>query len=100
MFVSDFMSQSLTTVVMDCISEIFGPQSDAEEQPAWLLLLRDVRDNWAKCVSSSAFKYLSKVLGLLVTAGLCEKTHVTFHIGTFKLIEPEICKEHSSAMDL
>lgn len=96
----DMLESSVSVIVIKTLEEMFSPQSDCDDTPAWLDLLRSVRDNWTKCITSESFKHVSRVLGLLVVAGLCDKADVTFDIGTYRLIEPSLCSEHMNAADV
>jgi hypothetical protein len=74
--------------------------SQSSDNPAWLECLRDARQNWELCKSNRAFKQISKLLGCLVSLGLCEITKVTFSVGKFNILVPEINDKHNNAFDI
>lgn len=101
-----YFSSSVTKIVSDFISELFKSdnletQSGVEIlTPHWLECLRNVKLNWQLCKSNKAFHQLSKLLGLLVTLGLCKVTDLEFNIGRFNIFTPSLNEKHSSAHDL
>lgn len=98
-------SKSLSCIITDYVHDIFRiTEQDGEEKipdnldtPHWLNILRNVKDDWTLVTSSRVFEKFSKLLGLMVTVGLCESSNVTFSIGKFKVFEPDIKSIHESA---
>lgn len=60
----------LKSILMSC-------QSD--QNPLWLDCLRLIKTNWNLVKSNKAFTQISKLLGLLVTIGLCDISRVSFN---------------------
>lgn len=95
----DRLQDSLMKNFKNFLDEILiSPQSSTT--PDWLECLRDMRQNWQLCKSNRAFKQVSKLIGCLVTLGLCEVSSLTFNIGRYKLFTPELCDKHMTAFDL
>lgn len=90
---------SVTKALGDYIREILVT-SQSDSNPSWLQCLRDLRVNWKLCKDNRAFKQISKLLGCLVTLGLCDVANCTFSIGKFKLFSPDITEKHIGALDL
>jgi len=92
-------SKSICKTLQTYIEELFQtPQSSIT--PDWLECLRDVRQNWQLCKSNRAFRQVSKLLGCLVTLGLCDVSTLTFDIGQYKIFAPELCDKHMTAFDV
>jgi len=92
-------TKSLFKTVKDFVEELLiTTQSDTT--PDWLDCLRDMRQNWQLCKGNRAFKQISKLLGCLVTLGLCDVSDITFNVGEYKLFAPDLCDKHTSAFDV
>jgi hypothetical protein len=68
--------------------------------PSWLTFLKKLRTNWNFCRTSGMFPNFSKILGILVVSGLARVADLTFSVGKFRLIEPDIRTLTASAPDL
>lgn len=104
LYFRDFTDKSLSSTVLKYVKSIvdeapFVQQSDKGD-PNWLAMLKDVQDNWTLVKGNKAFRQFSKLLGVLVTLGLCDAADLKFDIGGFKLFDDEIFKKHMSAHDL
>lgn len=107
LYVRRHLDASVTSTVMSYIREIFAPgieaQSDeftSEWKVDWLDLMRNARDNWALIKDNKLFSHFSKLLGLLVTLGLCQSSDVTLTIKDFRVWEPDLSLLHANAFDL
>jgi hypothetical protein len=105
LYVRDFYNKSMTSQIMAYVQSIvnelpFSQQSDGLFDPSWLALLRDVQTNWTLVKGNRAFKQFSKLLGVLVTLGLCDASNLKFDIAGFKVFDEEIIKRHMTAFDL
>jgi len=102
-----YFNSSVTKIVSEFIKDTFKSddleaQSGGESKltPDWLSCLRNVKQNWQLCKSNKAFSQMSKLLGLLVTLGLCKVTDVEFNIGKYNIFTPTLNEKHSTAWDL
>lgn len=102
LYVRKYVDSSITSQIIAYISETFEPQTGTEtpDHPRWIQLMRSVRDDWSLCKGNKLFSHFSKILGLLVTLGLCQASSLTFSINDFKLFEPDLKMLHLSASDL
>lgn len=71
-----------------------------EKTPDWLCAIREARTNWRLARGNKAFGQLSKLLGLLVTMGLCQASSLEFKIDQFVLFTPKIETKHHNAFDV
>nr|UNY42089.1 MAG: polyprotein 1 [Picornavirales sp.] len=95
------MSESLTSILSKYIQELLGkPEPQSNDNPDWLECLRDTRSNWELCKSNRAFKQVSKLLGILVTVGMCDQAKLTFDVGQFNIFTPQMLERHVNAFDL
>jgi len=81
----------------------FGTQSgdeNCESEPSWMRLLRNLRGDWAACRTNGVFDNFCKVLSVLVVAGLANVSDLTFNLGKFKIIEPNLRLLTGNASDL
>lgn len=103
LYLRDFFDDSMISNVMYYVKDViledgFTPQGGSD--PAWLTLLRDLQMNWQLVKTNKAFAQFSKLLGILVTVGLCDASDLTFSIHGFKLFDESLLSKHMSAFDL
>jgi hypothetical protein len=77
----------------------FGIQAE-KEKPQWLLLLKDLQENWSLVIRNEGFKKISHVLSLCLALGLCDSADLDFKIGGMKLFSIGAFAKHASAVDL
>jgi len=117
LYLRSFTTTSMYTVLAPYVTEIFAftPQ-DGEELEAALegekvetetltshglvSTLQHVLSDWKLVTSSPFFTHISKLLGLVVLAGLCEASDLKVSIGDIKLCEPHLFDSHSTAVDI
>lgn len=101
LYVRRYFDSSITSQIVHYISDTFEPQSgETVSVPEWLTLIRNVRENWTLCKGNKLFAHFSKLLGLVVTLGLCKTSDVTFHLQDYKIFEPDLKIVHGSATDV
>lgn len=62
-------------------------------QPAsegWIGFFKDLRDDWHSATNNGLFAHFSKIFGILVVAGCCKSADLTFGLGPFELLSPDI----------
>jgi hypothetical protein len=69
-------------------------------EPFWIEQLRKASADWKTFCSNPVFGHLSRFLGLIVSVGICKSETLTFDIGTFRLMEPQLYAIHSDAKDM
>lgn len=107
LYIRNFFSKSLTSSVCEYsgilayFNEPFGAQSGEEdERDSWSSMMKNIYSDWGSVKESRFFKVLSKALGLIVTLELCKISDVTFSIGKYKLLAPELSLVHANAWDI
>jgi hypothetical protein len=105
LYVRKFFDSSLTGHVMSYIRELFEfeTQNGFEDTVAtsdWIAMMRNLHDNWGLVRDNKFFSHFSKLLGLVVTLGMCKASAVTFTIKDYKIWEPDMKIVHGSAMDI
>nr|APG77933.1 hypothetical protein 1 [Beihai picorna-like virus 22] len=105
LWIKGHFSQSICKMVAGYLKELLDnePSTQAgclEATPDWLRAVRDARMNWHMCRNNKAFGQVSKLLGLLVTMGMCEASKLTFKLNEFTVYAPKIQDKHASAFDL
>jgi hypothetical protein len=113
LYASRLFSDSLSLKIMEIVYEIFDIQANTEEPPTrqsglegvilvprWIQMLRNARTNWELVRSNKLFKHFSRLLSLVVTMGMCEVSSVTFNVGNYKVIEPDMSLIHADSVDL
>lgn len=106
LYIRDFYDSSITSQVMAYLGEIFSqrdfePQSNARlDDPDWLVMIRNLQTNWQLVKGNKAFSQFSKLMGILVTLGLCDASSLTFSVAGFKVFDDTIIHKHLSAFDL
>jgi len=105
-WVKRYFNKSITLSIEEYLTELLKPketrQSDSgiPEIPEWLRALKTCKTDWSLIRHNQAFGQLSKLLGLLVTLGLCKASNLEFRLNGYLMFTPELQKKHSSAFDL
>lgn len=105
LYVRAHCDTSLSSKIIAYLTEVlqdldFVPHTPEVHQPQWLILMRDVQQNWSLVKGNKAFKQLSKLLGVLVMLGLCDAADLTFDVAGFKLFDSKLFETHMSAFDI
>jgi hypothetical protein len=105
LYLRKFFNKSVTRQVMEYFSDLFACEvqsgvEDSSPMPEWLSLMNSIRDNWDLAKGNKLFTHFSKMLGLLVTLGLCKASDVTFVVKDYKLWEPDFKVIHGNAVDV
>lgn len=103
LYVRSHTNQAVSTICCDYIKDIFSDETveqSGEEHPQWLTYMRDMQQNWALLKGNKMFKQVSKLLGVLVTLGLCEAAALEFSIAGYKLFDESVLEQHQSAFDM
>jgi len=96
--VANYLSE-LLDAEFDSQTGEFGVKSD-KEKPNWLLLLKDLQENWSLVIRNEGFKKISHVLSLCLALGLCDSADLDFRIGGMKMFSIGAFTKHASAVDL
>jgi hypothetical protein len=120
-FVKSHFDTSLSSVVIQCIQDIFaldkielykiqaGEKSDEEEkenetplgdEAAWLQTLRLINSNWKLAVNNEGFEKISKLLSLLIGAGLVNAASMNTDVAGLQMFSELSVPKHVSAFDL
>jgi hypothetical protein len=104
LYVRSHCEKSISLMVINYLKEVFDDGSFIQQSPngnpAWLDALRNVQQNWALVKGNTAFRQLSKLLGVLVMLGLCDAADLSFDIAGFKLFDTKLLETHMSAFDV
>jgi len=113
LYASRLFNDSLALKIMEIVYEIFEIQANLDEPPSrqsglegvilvprWIQMLRNARTNWELVRTNKLFTHFSRLLSLVVTMGMCEISSVTFNVGNYKIIEPDMSLIHSNSIDL
>lgn len=103
-------NKSVANLVTNYLSELFDAEFDSQtgefgvksdkEKPKWLLLLKDLQENWSLVIRNEGFKKISHVLSLCLALGLCDSAGLDFRIGGMKMFSIGAFTKHASAVDL
>lgn len=103
-WVKRYFNKSMSGTIKEYLEELLIPTtahaSGIAETPEWLKAIRDVKTDWTLVRHNQAFGQLSKLLGLLVTLGLCKASNLEFRMNGFLLFAPRMQDKHASAFDL
>jgi hypothetical protein len=109
LYLKTHYTKSVANLAAQYLSEVLGAEFDSqlgefgvktEDKPKWLLLLKDLQENWTLVVRNEGFKKISHVLSLSLALGLCESADLDFKIGGMKLFSIGALTKHASAVDL
>jgi hypothetical protein len=96
--VANYLSE-LLDAEFDAQTGEFGVKTD-EEKPQWLLLLKDLQDNWSLVIRNEGFKKISHVMSLCLALGLCDSADLDFRVGGMKMFSIGAFSKHATAVDL
>lgn len=96
---------SLYNEIKAYISKIFTgsleTQSGNEKsRPQWIDFLRSLKTDWSTIRQNKLFSHFSKLMGLIVTLGLCKASSVTFSLKEYILCEPDLQVLHGNTVDV
>lgn len=103
---SKSVANSVASYVSDLLDAEFDPQTGEfgvipeREKPKWLLLLKDLQENWTLVIRNDGFKKISHIMSICLALGLCESADLDFNIGGMKLFSVRALAKHASAIDL
>lgn len=110
LYVKTHYNKSVTNIVAAYLSELLEAEFDAQtgefgvapekQKPKWLLLLKDLQQNWTLVIRNEGFGKISHVLSLCLALGLCDAASLDFKIGGMKLFSIGAFAKHASAVDL
>jgi hypothetical protein len=109
LYLKTHYTKSVANLAAQYLSEVLDAEFDpqigefgikSENKPKWLLLLKDLQENWTLVVRNEGFKKISHVLSLSLALGLCESADLDFKIGGMKLFSIGAFTKHASAVDL
>lgn len=110
LYIRAHFEEAMTTTVCDYIQSLFNgddattdtvlDEQSGTEIPKWLMLMRDMQQNWLLLKGNKMFKQISKLLGVMVTLGLCNASALKFTIAGYKAFDEDVLKEHKSAFDM
>jgi hypothetical protein len=120
-YVGSHFDSSLSSIVVQCIQDIFaidkvelykiqaGEKKDDEptkdpdvlgEEASWLKTLKLINSNWKLAVNNEGFEKISKLLSLLIGAGMLSATSINTDVAGLKLFSELTVPKHVSAFDL
>jgi hypothetical protein len=120
-FVKSHFDTSLSTIVTECIQDIFSidhielyriqggekgeekvieSEDEGEEEAGWLQTLRLLNSNWKLAVNNEGFEKISKLISLLIGAGLISATSINTNVAGLQLFSELSVPKHVSAFDL
>jgi hypothetical protein len=122
-YVKSHYSTSLSSVILQCISDLFeiadlrnhiakcntadeilsGMDCQSEEtsmEAEWLKTLRTANSNWKLATQNEGFEKVSKLLSLLIGAGIVNMTSINPEVGGFKLFSELSVPKHVSCYDM
>lgn len=88
-----YAKTSMYKVLMDYVKDMFPKEEQVGmeshfDSPQWLTCLRSIRQNWTLCKNNKAFSQVSKLLGILVTLGLCKAADLDFSLENLRCSLP------------
>lgn len=111
-YIKSHYSTSLSSVVIQCISDIFeindiqsvftvqAGEPDTPLEAAWLQTMRSVSSNWKLATQNEGFEKISKLLSLLIGAGIVNMTSLNPDVAGFQLFSEMSVPKHVSAFDI
>jgi len=110
LYLKTHYNKSVSNLVANYLSELLDAEFDAqtgefgvkteEEKPQWLLLLKDLQDNWSLVIRNEGFKKISHVMSLCLALGLCDSADLDFRVGGMKMFSIGAFSKHATAVDL
>jgi len=110
LYLKTHYNKSVTNLVAGYLAELLDAEFDQQlgefgvhaekEKPQWLLLLKDLQENWTLVIRNDGFKKISHVLSLCLALGLCDSSDLDFRIGGMKMFSIGAFAKHTSSIDL
>lgn len=114
-YVKSHFSTSLSSVVIECIKDIFDldtvqlykiqagsvdADSDSTEEKTWMSVLRTAHSNWKLATQNEGFEKISRLISLLIGAGLVSAASIQCDVKGLQLFSELSVPKHVSAFDL
>jgi hypothetical protein len=110
LYLKTHYNKSVSNTVANYLSELLNAEFSEQtgefwvvadkERPKWLLLLKDLQQNWSLVVRNEGFKKISHIMSLCLALGLCDAANLDFKIGGMKMFSINAFSKHASAVDL
>lgn len=105
LYVRDKFPKSTSRLLIEYICGLIGYSTQSgleepEDEPGWLKFVRSIKSDWAACVGNGLFNIFSKILSVLVIAGLADASKLSFSMAGFKMIEPDLRLINGRATDI
>lgn len=99
---------SLSGIVLQCIDDLFCASKDfstqagdlACDERTWLQTLKDAHSNWELATNNEGFDKISRLMSILVGAGLIQMSSLQVDVGGLNLFSQLVVPKHVSAFDL
>lgn len=95
-----YYTKSITTTIVDALSELAVENQAGASTPDWLSLLKEAKDNWKMVICNEGFAGVSKVLSIMLSLGLCDSSSLNYTIAGMRLFSVTATKKQSCAIDL
>jgi len=101
-YLSEFLDAEFDEQVGEFSAESDKKDKNGKEKakPNWLLLLKDLQENWSLVVRNDGFRKISHVMSLCLALGLCDASNLDFRVGGMKLFSIGAFTKQASAIDL
>nr|WPR18091.1 MAG: structural polyprotein [Skomarfal virus 12] len=106
-------SKSISKLCINQVSALFDTTDDAssteeysimphsdDDKPDWLLQFKAVCNDWKLVANNQAWKSLSTLMSMVVSAGLCDASSFCFTLGGLQLFKLNVAAKQTSAIDL
>lgn len=105
LYARKYVKGSMYSQVKRYIAKLFDSpmtvqSGDGSDRPQWIDFLRSLKTDWSSIRQNKLFGHFSKLMGLMVTLGLCKASSVTFSLREFKLCEPDLEVLHGNTVDV
>ena len=106
-YVKTHFETSLSSVIIQCLDDLFSQggysvqagEQETEESTHWLTTLKMIHSDWKTAVSNEGFDKISRLLSLMIGAGLVSATSLQPDAGGMRLFSDLSVPKHVSAFD-
>jgi hypothetical protein len=100
LYLNGMCDEGVMLTLSSYIQSIFGLDSQASDNPAWIDDIKDLQTNWQRSLNGEGFALISKTLSLCLALGMCSVSNFDFTIGGLKMFSVATYSKHCTAVDL
>jgi len=98
LYLKRYTNQSMLVQILHYIESSLGMETQSSDI-GWVQALRNMHTSWSKIRKGKFVHHISRMMGILVSVGLCKHSQLVFRINNFVVFEPALLRLHVNSAD-